>query len=78
MLIISNKAIRVTKSKKIDYKVYRYLEFHVTHATIFSLLIITICSNRAIQNKGITYYMTSVAILQDMRFISLNLFRRRY
>ena len=78
MLIISNKAIRVTKSKKIDYKVYRYSEFHVTHAIIFSLLIITIYSNRTIQSKGTTYYMTSVVILQDMRFISLNLFRRRY
>ena len=39
MLITSNKAIYITKVKKRKY-VCRYSEFHVTHATIFSPLII--------------------------------------
>ena len=35
-----------------------YSEFHATHATIFSLLIITIYRNGKTKSKAITYYMT--------------------
>ena len=34
---------------------YRYSELHATHATILSLVIITLYRNGTIQQKGITY-----------------------
>ena len=55
--------------------VFRYPEFHVAHAKIFSLLIITLYRNGAIQEKGITSYMTSFGVLRDVRLTSLNMFR---
>ena len=35
--------------------IYRYSELHATHATILSLVIITLYRNGTIQQKGITY-----------------------
>ena len=35
--------------------IYRYSELHATHATILSLVIITLSRNGTIQQKGITY-----------------------
>ena len=55
--------------------VFRYPEFHVPHAKIFSLLIITLYRNGAIQEKGITSYMMSFGVLRDVRLTSLNMFR---
>ena len=48
MLIISNRAIYIAKGKKRN-SVCRYSEFHVTHATIFSLLMITLYRNGTLQ-----------------------------
>ena len=50
-------------------------EFHVTDLTIFSLLIITLYRKGALQEKGITYFMTSFGVLRDLRLTALNLFR---
>ena len=50
-----------------ETKVLGTQEFHVT---IFSLLIITLYRNQTIQQKGITYYMTSFGVLLDVRFTS--------
>ena len=60
-----------------ETKGWRYSEFHVAHATIFSLLIIILYRNGTIQ-KAITYYMTSFCVLRDVRFTSSKLFRWRH
>ena len=54
---------------------YPFFLLYSTHATIFSLLIITLYPNGTIQYKGITYYRTSFSVFRDVRFSSLNLFR---
>ena len=57
---------------------YPFFSLYSTHATIFSLLIITLYRNGTIQQKGITYYMTSFGVLHDVRLTNLNLFRWRH
>ena len=76
MLIVSDRVIYTTKCK--ESKGCRYSEFHVSDATIFSLLIIILCRNGTIQWKGITYYMMLFGVLRDVRFTTLNLFRWRH
>ena len=54
--------ICITKGKK--RKETKFVGTQSTHATFFSLLIITLYRNGTIQWKGITYYMTSFKYLK--------------
>ena len=69
--------IQTTKCKERNYGC-RYSELHVTHASIFSLLIITLCSGGTIQQKGITNYMTSFGVLAFyVTFINLKTLKQK-
>ena len=70
MLIISNRAIYITKGKKRN-SVCRYSGFHVTHATISILLIITLYRIGTVQEKDITYSMMSIGALPDVTYYKI-------
>ena len=70
MLIISNRAIYITKGKKRN-SVFRYSGFHVTHATISILLIITLYRIGTVQEKDITYSMMSFGALPDVTYYKI-------
>ena len=55
-----------------------YIYIYIYLVFFFSLLIITLCRNGAIQWNSITYYMTSFGVLSAVRFTGLNLFLWRH